>query len=332
MKTALIVPDREFQRGGVADYARVVGDALSSLVNVEPVRGCAFTAYGARAAAQRIARAGCGSAVLQYTPNLYRWRSLFPVALLFFLRRRNIRTLTVFHEMFIPEYRGVARNCTERPWNFCKDLACLKLTDVPVVTFQHRQRAISETRGVHTHMVPVCSNFPAYNGPPVFQEHLVGSLATFHHDFNLRVVLEALGSFPGARPLFIGDAPPALRAERSFFSGYLSPADVARQLMKIKYFVLCDRRGISTRKGSAAAALASGLCIVATRTAWTDDVFEHGKNVFFFDGTAAGLVAAIRALEADSTLASRIAQGGKDLYGSLMAPQVIAKRLAELLS
>ncbi|OGJ87430.1 MAG: hypothetical protein A2268_14880 [Candidatus Raymondbacteria bacterium RifOxyA12_full_50_37] len=332
MNIALIVPDREYQRGGVADYTVIIGKTLSSLARVQEFTGCTFTLCGAFSLANRIVKSGCTAAVLQYTPNIYRWRSLFAPVLLLLLRQKGVRTLTVFHELFLPAYKGLARNSVQRPYNFFKDLACLTLTRVPVVTFQHRARFLRDRYGLQVRMLPVCSNIPAYEGPPVFKEFFLGSLGSFHHDFDLDTVFEAMRRFPDKRPLFIGNAPPRLHAMREFFTGYCSPADAARQLMKIRYFVLCDKRGISLRKGSTAAALAAGLCVIATRSAWTDDLFIHDENVFFFDGTADGLATAIQTLEAGPDRADRIARAGRELYNAHMAPGIIARGIAEALA
>ena len=96
--------------------------------------------------------------------------------------------------------------------------------------------------------------------------------------------------------------------------------------------MLFDPRGLSTRKGSAATAFLNGLPVVANRTAWTDDVFEHGRNVCLFDGTVPGLIRAVRTLEADPALADRIAAGGQALYRDRLSAEAVAERIVRILS
>jgi glycosyltransferase involved in cell wall biosynthesis len=132
--------------------------------------------------------------------------------------------------------------------------------------------------------------------------------------------------------LFAGDiTPPEALQDQGDFTGALSPAEAAKAICRMKYFVLCDRRGISFRKGSAAAALLNRVPVVATRTEWTDREFRHAENVYFFDGTEKGLCRAIEALEADPKLRERIASGGRALYDAFMAPEKSAARILDLL-
>ena len=107
--------------------------------------------------------------------------------------------------------------------------------------------------------------------------------------------------------------------------------EVAKALGRMRYFVLFDKRGISMRKGSTAAAFLNGLTVVANRTEWTDPEFLDGENVCLFDGTVEGLVAALRRLEGDLCLAGRVAAGGRALYDGRMACGVIARRIVDIL-
>ncbi|MFH0920022.1 MAG: hypothetical protein V1913_06635 [Fibrobacterota bacterium] len=330
MRIAILIPPESARYGGARDHARVLADALTALgADVRRVPG-PFSTLRAVSIAARIAREGCTAAVLPYTPNLFGWRSLFPVLLLWAFRRRGIRSITYLHEIFMPSYCGFLRNAVQRPWNAAKDRLVFALSDRPVVSFHRRADELERATGRRPDVVPVFSNLPEADpgGRRAAATHLLGYFGTLHPDIDTCTLAAALRRLPGARMLLIGDLtrPPELR-EQCDGTGPLLPAEAAVALTRIKYFVLCDARGISFRKGSAAAALLNRVPVIATRSEWTDCEFRHKENVWFFNGGETDLCRAVAALEADPALAARIAGGGRALYDAHMAPDIAARRI-----
>jgi glycosyltransferase involved in cell wall biosynthesis len=331
IKVAHIYPRCPRVKGGILHYAGILERELAAFAEILPFPREDLSWSSARALAREIRERGCNAAILQYTPNLYGWRNPFPCLLLARLRRMKIPVLTVFHEIFMPDYRTLAGKLMMRPVNYLKDRACLSATSVPVVTFGWRAGMIRRRFGVDCHMLPVFSNVPPYEGPVLPKTHLLGFFGTLHHDFRREALLSAAQTL-GVRALLIGDIPEDAALRRGAdMTGHLPPWEASHVLQSVKYFVLCDCRGVSFRKGSTAAAFMSGLPVLANRTDWTDPEFSHGENVFFHDGSADGIVQAVETLEARPDLAARIGEGGRALYRERMEPRKIAEQMMRLL-
>jgi len=333
MKIAHLYPRTPGIKGGILHYAGILERELSLLAAVEPVSRPVFPFFSAASLAREIAERGCTAAILEYTPNLYGWRNFFPVRVLQSLRKQGVRTLTLFHEIFMPDYASAEGRWIMRPVNAVKDRLCLRATDVPVVTFHYRAESLRERYHIRCETVPVFSNVPPYEGPPVSKTHLLGFFGTLHHDVLLGPMLSAARLLK-TKVLFIGAAPSAqcLPADLADVTGWLPPWEVSHLLQTVNYFVVCDRRGISFRKGSVAAALMSGVPVIANRTDWTDAEFRHNENVCLYDGSAQGLADAVRTLEAQPALARKIGEGGRALYRAKMEPRLAATALFKLLS
>jgi glycosyltransferase involved in cell wall biosynthesis len=328
MKLALVSPCFPPDTGGVAGHTAVLYFSLLKRAEVELFADRRFNCGAAGAVAEEIRRRGCGGVVMQYTPNLFGWRNLFPLFFLKALKKRGVKSLTLFHEIFMPEYRGLWREFVARPLNYLKDRACLLTTDYPAATFSHRTEALSRRFGLTVYRLPVFSNLPRYEAGPGRKEFLFSVFGSYHHDMNLSGILAALSFFKGERALFIGDAPEtALTHPQVERAGFLPPAEAARAFHRARFFVLFDERGVSFRKGTVAAAMQNGIPVIANRTDWTDPEFRDNENVIFHDGTAGGLVSALRRLDRDEGLSRRIGLGGRRLYETHLDPDIIAARI-----
>lgn len=334
MKVALISPHYPPKnRGGVADYAKILAESLARVVSVDPIINRSFMPSTAESISDELVNKNIDAVIMPYTPNLFGWRNLFPPLFLYNCKKRKIKSLTIFHELFLPEYKGLLQNVIQRLFNILKDLYCLKNTDYPVVTFYKRASDIQWLSKNKVAVMPVFSNIPKYTGPIIDKTHLLGIFGTCHHDMNISGIIKAIGAFNNERVLFIGEKPSGLsELNQTDFTGYLPADDVALSLQKIRFFILFDKRGISFRKGSTAAALANGIPIISNKTDWTDKHFQHGQNVCFFDGTVKGLVNAIKTCMTDNIFSDIIARGGKSLYDKHMKPEIIARKIVGILS
>lgn len=330
MKLALVSPCFPPARGGVAAHSGLLYGALSSLAAVERVDAGGQGPFSAGAVAERIRRAGCDGAVVQYTPNLYGWSNFFPWFLLKGLRKRRIPSLTLFHEIFMPGYGGGARGLLMRPVNSLKDWLCLKTTDFPAVTLSWRARALDTLFRLKARVIPVFSNLPLCAGAGVKKEFLFAVFGTYHPDLRLDRILKVLSLFHGEKALFIGQAPASAAAHpQAEVTGWLPPDGAASALHRARFFVMFDKRGISFRKGSSAAALLNGIPVVANRTPWTDPEFRDGENVALYDGTEEGLFSALCRLKGDPALCVKIAGGGRDLYDRHLSVETAAQRIVD---
>jgi len=134
----------------------------------------------------------CKAVILQYTPNLYGWKNRFPIKVLRYLHRKKIKTLTIFHEIFQPTYKGLFRNLVQRPFNRWKDIQCLKLSDICAVTTEFRQKIFLKQFGIQSLLLPAFSNIPVVNSGGKPQKNLLCMFGTFHHDVQITPVLDAL--------------------------------------------------------------------------------------------------------------------------------------------
>ncbi len=330
IKIAHIFPCHHGIRGGLLHYPLILNKALSEFIEVEPITEEYFPFSIAASLAGKIKGSGCDAAILEYTPNLYGWSNLFPCRILEHLRRNNVRTLSVIHEIFMPYYPTFAGKFVMRPINFYKDKQVLFKSDISVVTFGHRAISIKKRYGIDCPVLPAFSCIPPYTGPIKKKTHLMGIFGTQHHDLQIDRILSA-ARILGTKALFIGGFKGLQEDVTNLeITGFLPDAEVSEKLQCLKYFIVCDKRGISFRKSGAAAAFMSGLPVIANRTDWTDSVFRHGENLYFHDGSAEGIVNAVRKLEADPSLAEKIGIGGKNLYLEYMSSKKIALKMIDL--
>lgn len=117
-------------------------------------------------------------------------------------------------------------------------------------------------------------------------------------------------------------------AERVHWTGFLAPERVSAYLAAADLMVMPYRDGVSPRRGTLMAALAHGRPLITTAPAEAVPAFRHVENMWFAPpDDAAALVEAVRALMADSTLRTRLAEGARTLARSY-SWDVIARRTA----
>ncbi|OGS36460.1 MAG: hypothetical protein A2293_00050 [Elusimicrobia bacterium RIFOXYB2_FULL_49_7] len=199
------------------------------------------------------------------------------------------------------------------------------------MTCAYRAQSIFRRTGKRVPILPIFSNLPRWNGQKPSQEFLFAVFGRYHSDMRLSAILDVLTAFPGQKALFIGEAPAFLRSHPQVeTTGFLLPEAAAHALHRARFFMLFDKRGISFRKGSSAAALRNGIPVVANHTEWTDPVFQDNVNVAFFDGSVAGAIARIKALLSDPDGCRRIGEEGNRLYEQEMSVHVVVQRIFRL--
>jgi hypothetical protein len=268
--------------------------------------------------------------VMAYTPFLYGALNPFPYFLLRRLRKKKIKTMLFVHEIFMPSYGSIFANLVHRPYHFWQDRAVLNEADQIAVTYTLRYNRLKQMGYKNVVRLPVFSNIPAANTRNYDIKFAAGTFGTAHNDYMPKILAEAMKISALGKAIHIGSSA-GFKSEYIEESGFLAPEAVSDTLRKISCFVVCDKRGISFRKGSSAAAFAHGLPVIANKTDWTDPEFIHGENVWFYDGSAKGLAEALNTLNKNDALRNRIAEGGWNMYDSVMAPSVIAAKISGML-
>lgn len=330
-KIAHIFPEAVNGRNTVTEYSLVLNRALSSHLPCKAYSRPIFNSSDSDSLINDFQIERYTDVLLEYTPNLYGWRSLFPLYLVRYLKRCGIHTCILFHEIFLPDYFTIQGEWLVRPYNYFKDLALLHLADFPVVTFRYRAERLWERYKIYPTIIPVFSPVPSFTSASPEKAFRLGAMDTGHPDSNTSVVVKAAALLE-TDALIIGRENAGMTAAHSVYTGVLPADEVSKYLVRMGCFVLSDRRGISFRKSSVATALMNAVPVVANATAWTDPEFRHGENVFFHDGSAEGIAEAIKTLEANPGLSLRIGQAGRKLYEARMTPESAAKTLVELIS
>ncbi|MBL8026487.1 MAG: hypothetical protein JNL74_08745 [Fibrobacteres bacterium] len=328
MRAAIVCPQKEHGRSGVYDHALIL-----SRVMFESSVDCGLIEITSHSKPEEVAveiiKSGIEYVIVAYTPFLYGSWNTFPVRLMQKLKHLGIKTLLFVHEIFIPSYGSVIKFVLHRPFHFWLDRAVLKSADSVVVTTDFRLKQLDQFC-IKATRIPVYSNINVDASSKQLKDHVVGMFGVSHDDVMLSQAADGIKMANCGRALLIGEQPGSkdpVFAE----TGFLSVTDVSRALQRLQVFVVFDRRGISFRKGSAAAAFQHGIAVVANKSSWTDPEFIHGENIFFYDGTAVGLASAITLLVKDDVLRETIGQGGRTLYETYMSPENAVKTLKEIM-
>lgn len=119
------------------------------------------------------------------------------------------------------------------------------------------------------------------------------------------------------------------------FLGYLDFREVFKYLSTSDIFVLlrvCDRKGVSIKSGSIAAAYAASLPILSVKGELTDEFFKEGENIFFARSLSVhDLANALMELLENSDLREKLSIGAKKTYREQLEWHVLAKKYKELL-
>jgi glycosyltransferase involved in cell wall biosynthesis len=322
MRIDIVCPHSEIGKCGVYDHSMILCETLRK-------KGC--EARLASTLSINSDNSDVSSVVLAYTPFLYGAWNPYPYLLLSRLRKAKIKTLLFIHEIFMPAYGSALANLIHRPFHFWQDRAVLQVTDQIAVTSTKRVYLLKKMGYKNVVRLPVFSNIPFSSTKDSNKKYVAGTFGSSHDDYMPEVLAGAMEISGLGRAIHIG-SPDIIKSQYIEESGFLSPDAVSDTLRKLHYFVVCDKRGISFRKGSSAAALSHAIPVVANKTDWTDPEFIHGENVWFYDGTAQGLADALNTLDKHDVLRNRIANGGQQMYEKIMAPSVIADKICGILA
>lgn len=303
---------------------------------------------------------------LQYVPYMYHAYGMpfFLVPLACMLRVKGIPLVTTFHEVATafawrqPKYWGVA--LAQR---IIASLLAFFSTDVMVSTTRYAR--MLGPRGRRSVRVAVGSNVA---GPTPLPESIARTRATYARvddillatvaaedgrrrlDLVLPAMLacaQRLGK--NMRMLVLGNATPddaflhrRLRAVAASFgmendviiTGHLPRQAFREALRAADMCVLLDDNlhgGIGLRSGALAAACEAGLPVISNRGPLTDELFQHGKNIFFINAlTVEGAASSLWALLTDVPLRNRLRQGSRALYDEQMSWDVITRAYEDI--
>ena len=306
-----------------------------------------------RAALARAWDSAPGIILLQYVPNALGSRGMnVPFCRWLLAQRRSGRDVRVmFHEPYL--YFTV-----NRPW---RNVAALAQRAMAALLVRAASRLYYSSANWHAYLqpygasghatvLPVPSTIPAAPrsaaahefrarfapGARVlghfgtFGEHVGGELlaalpALFDRDGNVRVILIGRG---GERFLdaLIRRAPGA--AERVHATGALPPPDVAVALTACDVLFQPYPDGVTTRRTSVMAGLASGIATVSTAGPLTEPVWdETGAVALVPRGDVGAAVATIRRLLDDRIVRAAQARRGQDVYRAHFALDVTIAHL-----
>lgn len=107
------------------------------------------------------------------------------------------------------------------------------------------------------------------------------------------------------------------------FTGVLAPEALAEVLARSEVVLFADRQGPTSRRGTLAAALALGCCVLAVAgpDTWSDLV-EAGA-VVAVEARPAALAGRLEQLLADPVLRASVGQRGAAFYATRMSPEVV---------
>jgi len=113
------------------------------------------------------------------------------------------------------------------------------------------------------------------------------------------------------------------------WTGPLPHPEISKLMGACDVFVLPFRDGISTRRGSLAAALLHRLPVLTTRGRRVDRMFVHRENVYLVPaGDGRALADALRELASCPELRARLAHGAQALHLEHFSWEVIARCVA----
>jgi glycosyltransferase involved in cell wall biosynthesis len=273
--------------------------------------------------------------LVQWTPHSYGMRGMNLAFTLWLWKRAATTTDRVevmVHEVFIAFGEGNWRRDAAAAVQRAMAVAILRAAGkvwVTIPKWEERLRPWAFGKQVPFEWLPVPSNIPpvANVGEIVEIGHpLIGHFGTFRQDVEALLVpallrlqqsrgaflLVGLGSRETRRRIIT--AQPEL-TERVFATGELDSAGIAANLSACDVVLQPYPDGISTRRGSAMAALSLGVPLITnlgplSETFWS----TSGAIAIARSSSAADLAAATRELIADQPRRIQISTQGRDLY------------------
>jgi glycosyltransferase involved in cell wall biosynthesis len=283
---------------------------------------------------------------LQYTPHAYQRRGMtLGVNLLPAIIRASAgkRVVLNFHELYLP-FDLSLKHCVGALWQ--RSMAFLiGLSSNTLTAISNEWPRSLRHLGLYkrVRVIPVGSNIPRADVTPAELVSIRASLeagpATLlvgcfgatgpHRDVGLlRAALEAV---PTRYPLKVvwlgrsGVSESRMRSDRITWTGPLPHPEISRIMSACDIFVLPFTDGISTKRGTLAAALLHELPVVATRGERVDGVFVHGDNTYLVpSGDSKALAQGLVELARSAELRARLASGAGALHRRHFAWGIIA--------
>ncbi len=312
---------------------------------------------------QLVRRLDPDALLIQYTPHAFDARGItFAVNILPLLVRVVTRTrvITNFHELFIPFDHSLKHwlgALWQRAMAFLMAAPSHGLTAISR-EWPERLRRVAVWKRVE--VIPVGSNIPRAGITKQQARSLrdrlggdgktlvIGSFGSGGADRDIQMLLAGLrelkqrqsvkliwlgasgltqGQWATIAPISHGNdlGPDVLP------TGHLSHPEISRMMSACDLLVLLFRDGVSTKRGTVAAALLHGLPILTTKGKLVDDLFVHGENVYLVPaGNAEAFSQGLRELARHPDLRARLGRGARTLYDSHFDWDVIAHQVVRV--
>ncbi|MFH1761017.1 MAG: glycosyltransferase family 4 protein [bacterium] len=280
---------------GVGDYTKLMGEALSDKLEVYyavPNGDFDLSELTSTTAAELVnwlCCTGIENICMQYTPNLYGWKNLWPLYFVKMARMQGRKVIVVFHEVFMPHYDSIIRGFFQRIWNNHKDREMIGRCDACIVTTPDRVKICKRYAKGKVDMIPVGSNIPVAHIPDAEKQSLkiklkgensliFGCFGLYHKDKNYEAVVDCAAEIKDAAFVFIGGfenkyskeiqnrVQTAGAGERVRFLFNQPAQRVSFILQALDCFIFSDIKGPSGRKGSWMAALSHNLPVLRAQT------------------------------------------------------------------
>jgi glycosyltransferase involved in cell wall biosynthesis len=301
--------------------------------------------------------------VVQYAPHAFHPRGVtLAISLLPALVRlvTRLRVMVNFHELYIPFGRSL-RRCLGSLWQRAMGLLIAAPSHVLTAVsseWPRRLRRVGVWKRID--VIPVGSNIPRAQ---VRAEELkavramlgvdpntllIGAFGSAGPDRDIGLLFAALSKLREVESLklvwlgksgFHADVPTGRDYAARFieddkdiiWTGPLPHPEVSRMMSACDLFVLPLTDGISTKRGTLAAALQHGLPILTTRGKRLDDLFVQRENIYLVpQGDFRAFAEGLTELARGSDLRDRLALGARRLYEDHFSWEVIAARVAAL--
>lgn len=342
---------------GIGDYTFRLARELAGSVTVLTARQPSYTPLAGvevrgvfdpavrgsvRAIPEAVAACGAEWTVVQYNPFSFGPRGVNPglVGALARTRQPGARRLAVmFHETHVPP----------RGWRFLVLFAfqypqfrgLCRIADAVFVSSERWTGQVRRAgwRGPVVHL-PVGANIdpPSLPRDAVrarlgLEGTVLGAFGSAHPSRLMDWIVRAAEGIAGATLLYIGKdgaeirrlAGPSLRWRDL---GTLDAAEAGNALAACDLVLAPFSDGLSTRRGSALAALQSGVPVVSTETEWTDSCLRRREaDGVFLSPVAAGSAAYAQAVREALAGAAAAGRRARDFHETFFAWPVIARTL-----
>jgi glycosyltransferase involved in cell wall biosynthesis len=294
-----------------------------------------------------------GRVLVQYTPHAFGWKAMNVPLCAWLLGRRRLDVM--FHEVAFPFVRG-------QPWKH-KLLASvhrgmawmlLKAAERVFVSIPGWESILNRltNRGPRAVWAPVPSNLPtewAANEVEALRsrlvthsdEQLIGHFGTYSpvvNDLLTPTMAELLGANPDLRVILVGRGGHAYAAEldrkdralasRVIVTGELDAPSTAAHIACCDIMLQPYPDGISSRRGSAMAALALGRPTVTTEGDWSEPIWRESRSVALTEPRS--LAQVVRELLPDADRRHELGRRASELYRSRFAVEHTIRTLRTL--